>query len=240
MPATMLSPRTQPALVGRKRVGDDRARVCHEQRPAPPLQHAHERSATAPPCVPSNGVAARADREHGEDGGTRRCTIFTRPYMSPSRPKLTTSTGRDDHVAHHQPEQVARVAGGERVDPEAAEDVGQRDEQDRAVDGRDEHAERRVRQDDPLRVPPRATGANPPRCRRDGWRWGGLSWSLLAVVVLTVAESKLCTTHRPPPRTTSSPRVSAWRPPTPVGGERRRSFSPSSRTPPPIALTEST
>src|SRR4051812_21655409 len=72
-------------------------------------------------------------------------------------PKLRAATsmppvvkGRaDDEVAHQHPEQVADVLGAERVEVDAAEDGGQRDQDDRGVERGHEHAQRRVRQHDP-------------------------------------------------------------------------------------------
>ena len=59
----------------------------------------------------------------------------TRPKMSPRRPKLTTSTpsrpGSEDH-----PEQVEAVAGLQRIEVDAAKDVGHGDQHDRGVDRR--------------------------------------------------------------------------------------------------------
>jgi RNA polymerase sigma-70 factor (sigma-E family) len=47
---------------------------------------------------------------------------------------------------HDHPEQVAHVAGLERVEVDSSEDGGQRDQHDRGVDRRQQHAQRRVGQ----------------------------------------------------------------------------------------------
>ena len=56
----------------------------------------------------------------------------------------------DDEIPHQHPEQVADVRRLQRVQADAPEDRGQRDEHDRRVERRHEHAQRRVRQRDPL------------------------------------------------------------------------------------------
>ncbi len=63
--------------------------------------------------------------------------------------------GDDQHrlhqqVPHDHPQQVADVPRRERIEVDAAEDRRQRDDDDRAVERRHEHRQRRVRQRDPL------------------------------------------------------------------------------------------
>jgi hypothetical protein len=75
--------------------------------------------------------------------------------------------GEHDEEAEQQPEQVARVAGLEGVDADAPEDVRQRDQQDRAVDHRQQRPERGVRERHPLvvelpQVHPHAGPSNVP------------------------------------------------------------------------------
>ncbi len=66
-----------------------------------------------------------------------------------------------EQVPHDHPQQVGHVAGGERVEVDAAEDGGQRDDHDGAVDRRHDHGEGGVRERYPLvRVAP-AGGAAP-------------------------------------------------------------------------------
>src|ERR1019366_6128007 len=65
----------------------------------------------------------------------------------------------DDEEAQDHPEQVEGVAGPERIDADAAEDVRQRDEQDGRVDGGHQHAERGVGQDRPLVAVPALVGS---------------------------------------------------------------------------------
>ena len=58
--------------------------------------------------------------------------------------------GRDQAVAHEDPQQVGEVARVERAQVDAAEDGRQRDQQARGVDHGHEHAERRAGEHDPL------------------------------------------------------------------------------------------
>ena len=67
--------------------------------------------------------------------------------------------GRDQQVAEDHPQQVADVGRGQRVETDAAEDGRHRNDHDRDVERRDQHAERRVRQGHPL-VPIRPAGSH--------------------------------------------------------------------------------
>ena len=107
----------------------------------------------------------------------------TRPNMSPRRPNGTTSTARHHQVAHQHPQQVADVAGRQRVQADAAEDGGQRDQHDRRVDGGQQRAQGGVGQHDPLvegvvvdpSAPPAAGGLG--KCRRPRSATTGVSSS---------------------------------------------------------------
>ena len=57
---------------------------------------------------------------------------------------------RHHQVAHQHPQQIADVAGRQRIQPDPAEDRRQRDQHDRRVNRREQRAQRRVRQRDPL------------------------------------------------------------------------------------------
>jgi hypothetical protein len=136
--------------VVREGIGQDRARVGEDERTADALSDAHQdqperrRSAVQP-------GDREEDREEGEDGEAE--VEHPHPAVDVAEPAEADEQHRHhDHEAEDQPEEVARVAGRERVDADAAEDVGQRDEQDRGVDRRHQHPERRVRERHPLVV----------------------------------------------------------------------------------------
>jgi hypothetical protein len=88
------------------------------------------------------------DREEGED----REAEVEHAHAAVHVAEADEQNGEHDEEAEQQPEEVARVAGLERVDADPAEDVRQRDEQDRAVDHREQRPERRVRERNPLVV----------------------------------------------------------------------------------------
>ena len=122
----------QPALLGWEGVGDDGRRVGEEHGAADALAdpHGDEPEGAGGSVEPGHG---QQHREDGEDGETD-VKIRTRPKMSPTRPSVTTSTASTTHEPHQHPEHVAGVAGRERVEVDAPEDVRQRDEHDRLVD----------------------------------------------------------------------------------------------------------
>ena len=84
-------------------------------------------------------------------------------------PEAHHQHGGDHEESHDQPEQVAGVLRLQRVELDALEDVGQGDQQDRRVDRDHQHAERGVRQRDPL-VGGRSPARAPRRSRVAGPR----------------------------------------------------------------------
>ena len=141
-------PEREPTLMLRKRVGQDRARVREQERAPDALPDAHRdqpERARAP-------VHPGDRQEDGEDGEDREAeVVHLHAAVDVAQPAEAHDQDRDhDEEAEDQPEQVARVAGSERVDPDAAKDVRQRDQEDRTVDRGKEHPERRVRERHPL------------------------------------------------------------------------------------------
>ena len=65
-------------------------------------------------------------------------------------PEADDQHAGDDEEAEDHPQQVEAVGGLQRVEVDAAEDRRHRDQRDRRVERRQQHAERRVRQRDPL------------------------------------------------------------------------------------------
>ena len=138
----------EAALIDWKRVGQDRGRVRGQHRTADRLRHP---PADEPQCAMATVVGIerqhdRRRREHHEAGVVD---------LHPAEHVAETADGDDEHrldqpVAHDHPQQVADVAGRQRIEPDAAKDRRQRDEHDRTVEGRHEHGQRRIRQRDPL------------------------------------------------------------------------------------------
>jgi hypothetical protein len=94
-------------------------------------------------------VEGQPDGREGEDEEAEVVDLY--PAEDVTEPAQGDDEDRlHEQVPHDHPQQVRHVAGGERVQLDAAEDGRQRDDDDRPVDGRHEHRERRVRQGDPL------------------------------------------------------------------------------------------
>jgi hypothetical protein len=143
----MSRPRNEPATGG-ERVGQDRRRRRHQHRAADALHH--------PPADQPDGAAAQVerierqrDRGHGEH--REAGVVDADPAEHVAEPaERHHQYGRHHEVAHQHPQQIAHVAGGQRVEPDTPEDRRQRDQHDRGVDGREQGAQGRVGQHDPL------------------------------------------------------------------------------------------
>ena len=136
--------------VRRERVREDRGRVREQHRAADGLHHAPsdqpERSGTAGERVEHQG-----DRGDGEDHEAEVVDAHAAVDVTEA-PETDHEHGGDQNVAHQHPEQVADVAGLERVELDAGEDRGQRDQHNGAVDRRHQDAQGGVAQGDPLVV----------------------------------------------------------------------------------------
>ena len=138
----------QTALVVRKRVGEDRDRLRGEHRAAQRLKQ-------TPADQPQRAAFAieRIERQqHRRDREDREARV-----VDPDAAEHVAHAAQrhdeyrlHEQIAHDHPQQVADVAGRERIEMDAAEDGGQRDDDDRAVERGHEHGERRVRQGHPL------------------------------------------------------------------------------------------
>lgn len=138
----------ETTLAGRERVGEDRAGVRHQERTADTL---HDSPRDQPD---RGGVPAHpGDREHDRRDGEDQEAEVVHPGAAvdvAEPPERDHQHGGHHQEAQHHPEQITGVARVQRVDPDALEDVRQRDQHDRRVDRRDQQTERRVRQRDPL------------------------------------------------------------------------------------------
>ena len=140
----------ESASVGRERVGEDSRRIREQHGRANALDDAPEDDPQRARAMAErvDGQRDRADREDHEAE-----VVDTYAAVDVSEPaERHDQYRRHQQEAHQHPEQVADVSRGQRVEIEPAEDVRQGDDHDRGVDGGDQHAECRVRQDDPLVV----------------------------------------------------------------------------------------
>ena len=110
------------------------------------------------PCPPANGSKDKHDGRERED--REAGVVDTHPA------EHVAETAQRDHqhglhqaVSHDHPEQIGDVAGIQRVQVDAPEDGGQRDDDDRSVQRRHEDGGRGVRQGDPgVAIRPRSGG----------------------------------------------------------------------------------
>jgi hypothetical protein len=149
----------QAPLLGRECVGQDGLRVRKQKRAADPLYEAH---ADDPDRPGRSGEWRQGEKQRsdGEDDEARVIHADSPEHVTEA-PERHNEHGGHEQVAHHDPEEIARAARVERVQLDAVEDRGQRDDHDRAVDRRHQDPERRVREGDPfvVRVVPAGAAA---------------------------------------------------------------------------------
>ena len=103
------------------------------------------------PAAAVQRVKRQRDRRDREDDEPE--VVDPHPAVDVAEPsERHDEDRRHQQEAHQHPQQVADVAGRQRVQPDPAEDRGQRDQDDRGVDGRQEHPDGRVGQGHPLVV----------------------------------------------------------------------------------------
>ena len=141
-------PEREPALVGGERVGEDRGGVGEQERGADALHDAEDDQPVGA-RTPVQPVDRQEERRDGEHEEAERVHAHA-PVQVAEPAEADDEDARHDEEAEDHPEEVEAVARGERVEPDAAEDVGHRDEHDRGVDRREQHREGGVRERDPL------------------------------------------------------------------------------------------
>jgi hypothetical protein len=151
-PDDVVDPEGEPALVGRERVGEDRRGVGDQERRADPL-HDPEDDQPVGPRPAAHPVDRQEQRRDGVDDEAERVHAHA-PVEVAQAAEADDQHARHDEEAEDHPEEVEAVAGLQRIEVDAAEDVGHGDQDDRRVDGREQHAERGVRERDPLVVHP--------------------------------------------------------------------------------------
>ena len=160
IPTTLLIPSARPRWFA----GNASVRIATEFaiRKAAPIpcrmRKPISQSAPARPSHPVDGQEQR--RERVDDEAEVVHPHAAEEVAEPA--EADDEHARDDEEAEDHPEQVEAVPRLERVEADAAEDVRHRDQHDRAVDRREQHSERRVRQRDPF-VRVRASTGNPVR-----------------------------------------------------------------------------
>ena len=138
MPATWLMPERHPALVLGEGVGEDGRRVGDEEGGAHALEDPHDDQ-------PQGGGGAghpgdgQEQREEGVDGEAEVVHLHPAVHVAQAA-QADHEDAADDEEAQDHPEQVEGVAGEQRVDADAPEDVRQGDEHDGRVDGGHQHA----------------------------------------------------------------------------------------------------
>ena len=144
----VVDPERQAALVRGEGVGEDRHRVRDEEGGTDPL-HDPEGDEPVGPGAPVHPVDRQQQRRQRVDDEAE--------VVHPHAPELVAEPAetddehaRDDEEAEDHPQEVKAVAGLERIEVDAAEDGGHRDQHDRAVDRGEQDRERRVGESDPL------------------------------------------------------------------------------------------
>ena len=135
-------------LVDRERIGEDRGRVGHEHGRAHGLYGAPGDEPVSA-CRALPGDERERDRREGKDEEAGVVDPDASANVAEATEHHHECRG-DQHEAEQHPQQVGDVGRVEGVQPDPAEDGGQRDQHDRGVDGGHRHAERGVGQCDPL------------------------------------------------------------------------------------------
>ena len=126
------------------------------------------------------GIEREQDRRRGEHREARVVDLDPAEHVAEAA-EADHEHGLDQPVPHDHPQQVADVAGRQRVQVDAAEDGRQRDDDDGSVEGGHEHGCGRVGQGHPAVA---VTGAGRqlpghqlPALGRSALRWPVIRWS---------------------------------------------------------------
>jgi hypothetical protein len=178
IPATWFRPRARPRSLAGKASVRIALELAISMAPPTPcrtrIRISHQAAA-----VPCSQVSDRAT-ENNAKTAKPRLYIRTRPNMSPSRPKLTTSTAVTTRYPMSSQSRRLVLPGCNGLTPMQPEDVRQADQHDGRIDGRHQDAERGVGQGNPLVPGPGArrggrhrypSGSGPGRVARSRPRW---------------------------------------------------------------------
>ena len=144
----VVDPQRHAALARREGVGDDRRRIGQQAGAADAL-HDAEDDQVGGSGAPLHPVDGQQQRGHGVDDEAE--VVDLDPADHVAQPTETD----DEHARHHEvaedhPQQVEGVGGDQRIEVDAPEDVGHRDDRDRGVERRQQHGQRRVGERHPL------------------------------------------------------------------------------------------
>ena len=147
-PTMLLMPERHPALVGGEGVGDDRRRVGQQAGAADALDDAEDDQVHRARRA-GHPVDRQQQRGDGVDDEAEVVDLHAAVHVAEPAEADDQHAG-DDQVAEDHPQQVEAVGRHQRIELDAAEDVGHRDQRDRGVERRQQDAERRVGERDPL------------------------------------------------------------------------------------------
>ena len=146
-PGDLVEAQRHAAVIGREGVGEDRRRVREQHRPADCLQDPHGDQPQRARRAVQPGHPQQ-DREHREHRESQVVDPHPAEHVAQSAERHHQHRS-DQQVAQDYPQQQASVAWQQRVHPDSAEDVRQRDQDDRPVDRRHQRPQRGVGQGDP-------------------------------------------------------------------------------------------
>ncbi len=178
MAAIWLTPIANPRRFGGKASVRIAVEFANSMAPPTACTTRHPISQRAPAAA-GERIEDQGDRGDGEDRESEVVDAHAAVDVAEAAEADHENRGHQD-VAHQHPEQVAHVARLERVELDSGEDRGQRDQHDRPVDRRHQHAERGVAQGDPFVV--RVILVEHARALALGLRRGGHASSLRHIV----------------------------------------------------------
>jgi hypothetical protein len=144
----MNMPLTPTMLARREGVGDDRRRVGQQAGAADALHDAKDDQVGGAGAA-LQPVDGQQQRGHGVDDEAEVVDLHAADHVAQPA-EADDQDARHHEVAEDHPQQVEGVGRDERIEADAAEDVGHRDDRDRGVQRRQQHCQRRVGQRHPL------------------------------------------------------------------------------------------
>ncbi len=147
-PTMLLMPSAMPRwLAGKASVMIAAALASRNAAPTPCTMRKHDQiRGPGSPGHPVDGQQQRGDRVDDE---AEVVHLHAAVHVAEA-PEADDQDARHDEEAEDHPEQVEAVGRDERIEVDAAKDVGHRDQRDRGVERRQQHPQGDVRQGDPL------------------------------------------------------------------------------------------
>jgi hypothetical protein len=144
----VVDPQRHAALGGGEGVGDDRGRVGEQAGAADALDNAED-DQVGGAGAPRHPVDREQQRGGGVDDEAEVVDADAAVDIAEAAEADDQDAG-DDQVAEDHPEQVEAVGRDERVEVDATEDAGHRDQRDRGIERRQQHRQGGVGEGDPL------------------------------------------------------------------------------------------